>query len=189
VSALPDLAAPPPGKDGKHRMHENRRVVIGGVDAHADVHQVAALDQHGALLGTEGFPTTTRGYAQLLAWLQAFGAVDVVAVESTGAYAAGLTRHLRRRQVTVLEVNQPHAHTRRRQGKETQPPPPQLRRRPTEQCTRSPCAGSATAREPAPTPNAGPQKARPSEKSPAASSATSPERLPRTPRKDLAINA
>ena len=98
-------------------MNEKARVVIGGVDAHADVHQVAALDQHGALLGTEGFATTTRGYGQLLAWLQAFGAVDVVAVESTGAYAAGLTRHLRRSQVKVLEVNQPHAHTRRRRGK------------------------------------------------------------------------
>jgi transposase len=50
VSALPDLAASPAGKDGKNRMHENTRVVIGGVDAHADVHQAAALDAHGAML-------------------------------------------------------------------------------------------------------------------------------------------
>jgi transposase len=69
------------------------------------------------LLGAEGFATTTRGYEQLLAWLQAFGVLDVVAVESTGSYAAGLTRHQRQRQVRVLEVNRPHAHTRRRRGK------------------------------------------------------------------------
>ncbi len=38
-------------------------------------------------------------------------------MESTGSYAAGLTRHLLAEGVRVLEVNQPHAHTRRRRGK------------------------------------------------------------------------
>jgi transposase len=38
-------------------------------------------------------------------------------VESTGPYAAGLVRFLRSRGVAVVEVNQPHAHTRRRRGK------------------------------------------------------------------------
>jgi transposase len=41
----------------------------------------------------------------------------VVAVESTGCYAAGLVRYLRSRGVPVLEVNEPHAHARRRLGK------------------------------------------------------------------------
>ncbi|MQA92266.1 MAG: transposase, partial [Gemmatimonas sp.] len=41
----------------------------------------------------------------------------MVAVESTGSYAAALVRYLRRREVAVLEVNQPHEHTRRRRGK------------------------------------------------------------------------
>ena len=45
------------------------------------------------------------------------GRVDVVAIESTGAYAAGLVRYLREHDIRVLEVNQPHAHTRRRRGK------------------------------------------------------------------------
>lgn len=49
--------------------------------------------------------------------MRAFGRVDVVAIESTGAYAAGLVRYLREHDITVLEVNQPHAHTRRRRGK------------------------------------------------------------------------
>src|SRR5439155_21899313 len=77
----------------------------------------AALDQRGAMLATKGFPTTTPGYRELLDWLCAFGEVDVVAVESTGSYAAALVRYLREHGVRVLEVNQPHAHTGRRRGK------------------------------------------------------------------------
>jgi transposase len=91
--------------------------VIGGVDAHTDHHDVAALDEHGRLLGTQTFPTTTAGYRALTDWLQAFGPVAVVGVESTGSYAAGLVRHLRACEIRVLEINRPHAHTRRRRGK------------------------------------------------------------------------
>jgi len=98
-------------------MHDEELVVIGGVDAHADTHEAAALDQRGALLGTKRFPTTFTGYGDLLDWLRAFGAIELVAIESTGSYAAGLTRYLREHGVAVVEVNQPHAHTRRRRGK------------------------------------------------------------------------
>ncbi len=98
-------------------MHDDQIVVIGGIDAHADTHQAAALDHRGALLGTRSFVTTFAGYSELLAWLRGFGHVEAVAVESTGAYAAGLTRYLREHDVAVIEVNQPHAHTRRRRGK------------------------------------------------------------------------
>jgi transposase len=52
--------------------------VTGGVDTHADAHVGAALDHIGALLGTESFPTTRAGYAQLLAWLRSFGPVGLV---------------------------------------------------------------------------------------------------------------
>ena len=38
-------------------------------------------------------------------------------VESTGSYGAGLTRSLTAAGVQVIEVNQPHRHTRRRRGK------------------------------------------------------------------------
>jgi transposase len=100
-----------------HSMTQQPPVVIGGVDAHADTHHFAALDQRGALLGNASFPTTTVGYAQALQWLERFGAVDAVAVESTGSYAAALVRYLRERDVQVAEVNQPHPHTRRRVGK------------------------------------------------------------------------
>ena len=100
-----------------HSMTQENTLVIGGVDAHADTHHAAALDQRGALLGTESFPTTTSGYRQLLDWLSSFGEIDVIAIESTGSYAAALVRYLREHDVAVVEVNQPHAHTRRRVGK------------------------------------------------------------------------
>ena len=98
-------------------MQDTEVVVIGGIDAHTDTHEAAALDDRGVVLGTESFATTFAGYAGLLDWLRAFGRVDVVAIESTGAYAAGLVRYLREHDIRVLEVNQPHAHTRRRRGK------------------------------------------------------------------------
>ncbi len=71
----------------------------------------------GALLATKSFPTTTPGYAQALDWLEGFGEIDTVAVESTGSYSPALVRYLREHDVRVVEVNQPHAHTRRRVGK------------------------------------------------------------------------
>ena len=98
-------------------MKHQETLVVGGVDAHADSHHAAALDERGALLGTEGFATTMDGYGELFGWLSSFGKLAVVAVESTGCYAAGLVRYLRSRGVPVLEVNEPHAHARRRLGK------------------------------------------------------------------------
>jgi transposase len=91
--------------------------VTGGVDAHTDTHDAAALDERGRLLGVRTFQSTPDGNRALLAWLEAFGPVAVIGVESTGSYAAGLVRYLRSRQVGVVEVNRPHAHARRRRGK------------------------------------------------------------------------
>ena len=97
-------------------MTQENTLVVGGVDAHADTHHAAALDERGVLLATKSFPTTTPGYASCWGGCS-FGAIDVVAVESTGSYAAALVRYLREHDVRVVEVNQPHAHTRRRVGK------------------------------------------------------------------------
>ena len=73
---------------------EDRPVITGGVDTHADLHVAAALDPLGGLLGVQEFPATATGYAQLLDWLGGFGTIAVVGVEGTGSYGAGLTRHL-----------------------------------------------------------------------------------------------
>src|SRR6266446_470390 len=96
---------------------ETTRPVTGGVDTHADVHVAAAVDANGGMLGVESFATTPAGYAQLHGWLAAFGPVDRVGVEGTGAYGAGLARHLRGRGLVVIEVDRPNRQERRRNGK------------------------------------------------------------------------
>jgi transposase len=94
------------------------RHVIGGVDTHADVHVAAALDSTtGKQLGIESFPADTAGYAALHAWVGSFGAIDAVGVESTGAWGAGLARHLVGAGVQVIEVDRPDRKARRQEGK------------------------------------------------------------------------
>jgi transposase len=93
------------------------RQITGGVDTHLDVHVAAALDERGALLGVESFETTTSGYRQLLGWLQGFGDVELLGIEGTGSYGAGLTRHLHDEGVRVVEVDRPNRQRRRRRGK------------------------------------------------------------------------
>ena len=91
--------------------------ITGGVDTHLDVHVAAALDHRGALLGVESFETTPAGYRPLLGWLRGFGEVELVGVEGTGSYGAGLTRHLQSEGVAVVEVDRPNRQRRRRRGK------------------------------------------------------------------------
>jgi transposase len=93
------------------------RSITGGVDTHLDVHVAAALDERGALLGVKSFPTTPAGYRQLLDWLESFGTVELVGVEGTGSYGAGLTRHLHSHDIRVVEVDRPNRQRRRRRGK------------------------------------------------------------------------
>ena len=96
---------------------EPARAVTGGVDTHADVHVAAALDELGALLGTESFPATPAGYAELFEWLEAFGPVTKVGIEGTGSYGAGLCRSLMARGIDVVEVDCPNRKDRHRAGK------------------------------------------------------------------------
>jgi transposase len=96
---------------------ETTRPVTGGVDTHADVHVAAVVDANGGVLGVESFATTPAGYAQLHGWLAGFGPVARVGVEGTGAYGAGLARHLRGHGELVIEVDRPNRQERRRKGK------------------------------------------------------------------------
>ena len=91
--------------------------MTGGVDTHLDVHVAAAVDVNGGVLGVESFATTTAGFAELHDWFAGFGTLARVGVEGTGAYGAGLARHLRSRGVTVIEVDRPNRQLRRRAGK------------------------------------------------------------------------
>jgi transposase len=98
-------------------MTGRTRVVIGGVDTHADTHEAAVLDGRGRLLAVKRFAAIDQGHRQMLAWMQGFGQVQQIGVEGTSSYGAELTRHLHSAGIKVVEVNQPHAHTRSRRGK------------------------------------------------------------------------
>nr|AIU93862.1 hypothetical protein LRS1606.428 [Rhodococcus sp. NS1] len=92
--------------------------IVAGVDAHADTHHVVVLDRHGHRIADRQFTATFVGYRELLTWLSGLGHIVHIDVESTGTYAAALTRFLISHGVAVVEVNTPHAHTRARSGKD-----------------------------------------------------------------------
>lgn len=96
--------------------HLERRV-IGGVDCHQQTHHAVVVDERGRRLADQAFSATSSGYHQLLSWLQEFGRIDRVGVESTASYGAGLTRYLLGAGVHVIEVNQTHRELRHRHGK------------------------------------------------------------------------
>ena len=94
--------------------------VTVGVDTHTDLHVGVALDQFGRRLGTRSIPTTPAGFAELVAWASTLGVIEQVGIEGTGSYGVGLTRWLRGRGLTVVEVERPNRHgrqARRRRGK------------------------------------------------------------------------
>ncbi|MEV4483934.1 IS110 family transposase [Micromonospora coxensis] len=91
--------------------------VTGGVDTHKDTHTAAAVDAAGRVLGSAQFPATPAGYHALLAWLTGLGRLVLVGVEGTGAYGAGVARHLRQAGIDLVEVDRPDRKTRRWQGK------------------------------------------------------------------------
>jgi transposase len=93
-----------------------KRRVAGGVDTHGDTHQAAVVLLNGARVDAE-FPATAHGYGQLLSWQRLFGRFWAVGVEGTGAYGAGLARHVTEQGVRVVEVNRPDRRQRRAKGK------------------------------------------------------------------------
>lgn len=54
----------------------------------------------------------------MLTWICEYGALIRIGVEGTGSYGAGLTRHLAKAGVTVLEVDRPDRSDPRRKGKD-----------------------------------------------------------------------
>lgn len=76
------------------------------------------IDTDDTVLATRSFPTTRNGYRTMLTWIGEYGALIRIGVEGTGSYGAGLTRHLAKAGVTVLEVDRPDRSDRRRKGKD-----------------------------------------------------------------------
>jgi transposase len=99
------------------RMTNNAGSVTGGVDTHGETHHAAVIDGVGRQLGDREFPATPPGYRALLGWLRGHGCLERVGVEGTGAFGAGLARHLRGQGVTLVEVDRPDRRTRRAKGK------------------------------------------------------------------------
>jgi transposase len=98
-------------------MTDQHPNVTGGVDTHGETHHAAVVDAIGRHLADREFPATGPGYEALLAWLRSHGTLEAVGVEGTGAYGAGLARHLTACGVTVVEVDRPDRRTRRLRGK------------------------------------------------------------------------
>jgi len=95
---------------------EGCRVTVG-IDTHAEVHVAAALDERGRLLGVESFPTTAKGHDRLERWARAFGVIEAVGIEGTGAWGAGVSRYFAAAGYRVVEVDRPDRKTRRQRGK------------------------------------------------------------------------
>jgi transposase len=104
-------------RKGDTSLPKPTRVLIGGVDTHGRTHHAAVIDQQGRLLGDREFAADHSGYQQLHSWLRRHGRLDLVGVEGTGSYGAGLTRHLLDHGVKVVEVDRPDRRLRRQRGK------------------------------------------------------------------------
>jgi transposase len=98
-------------------MPDLTRTVTGGVDTHKHIHVGAIIDGLGRLVDTAWFPATTAGYGELLGWMQAAGDLEMVGVEGTGSWGAGLSRHFTTAGVTVVEISRPDRRKRRLKGK------------------------------------------------------------------------
>ena len=91
--------------------------VIIGVDTHKEVHAAAAISGTGARLAMTTVTASSKGYGVLEAWAKSMGTVRAFGIEGTGSYGAGLSRFLRERGHTVVEVNRPNRQLRHQQGK------------------------------------------------------------------------
>ena len=93
------------------------RMIVGGVDTHADSHVAAVIDANGGILGVESFPTDESGFEALVGWLTSYGEIQVVGVEGTGSWGVGLARFLHDHEIPVVEVDRQNRQNRRRVGK------------------------------------------------------------------------
>lgn len=108
----------PTPTSGVETAAAGRRLVVGGIDTHKDLHVAAVLDASENVLGTASFSTTRAGYRALVRWLHGFGAVAKVGVEGTGSFGAGIARHLTALGIETVEVDRPDRGDRRRKGKD-----------------------------------------------------------------------
>jgi transposase len=94
-------------------LAEQVEVVIG-VDTHKDTHTAAIVDARtGGVLARARVSAEPDGYAQLVALAEQHSGLRAWALESTGSYGAGLTRHLAAAGEWVIELDRPKRPARR----------------------------------------------------------------------------
>lgn len=69
-------------------------MVIVGIDAHTRVHAVAAIDEHGRVLGTLQTGAGSAELDRLVAWIARFAGDRLVAIEGAKGFGLALTRRL-----------------------------------------------------------------------------------------------
>jgi transposase len=77
--------------------------VAVGVDSHKKSFAVAIVDEIGRDVGVRQFPNNPNGHNRILEWLAGYD-VDLVGVEGSANFGAGLTRVLVAAELTVKEV-------------------------------------------------------------------------------------
>src|SRR3954469_18698378 len=88
--------------------------VVIGVDTHKDTHTAAVVDARtGGVLGRATVSADPDGYALLVALAAEQSGLRAWALESTGSYGAGLTRHLAGAGEWVVELDRPKRPARR----------------------------------------------------------------------------
>lgn len=115
---MTSMTSPSRSRQPRREQNTPSIPVFGGVDTHKELHVAGVIDASETVLGTRSFPTTRQGYNQMLAWMRGHGDLVRVGIEGTGSYGAGLTRHLAKAGVTLLEVDRPDRSDRRRKGKD-----------------------------------------------------------------------
>lgn len=92
--------------------------VVIGVDTHKHTHTAAVIDAAtGAVLDELTVDTDPDGYAELVAVAERHSGLRAWAIEGTGGYGAGLTRHLCGLEELVIELDRPNRPARRNGAK------------------------------------------------------------------------
>jgi transposase len=88
--------------------------VVIGVDTHSQTHTAAVVDARtGAVLAVATVPADPDGFAELDALADQHSGLRAWAMEGTGGYGAGLTRHLAAAGELVVELDRPKRPARR----------------------------------------------------------------------------
>jgi transposase len=95
--------------------------VVIGVDTHVHTHSAAVIDARtGGVLDEITVDATTQGYTELVEFADQHAALRAWAIEGTGSFGSGLTRHLTTREEVVIELDRP-VRAKRRNGAKSDP--------------------------------------------------------------------